>query len=312
MIISHYVLCFFFYSLIGWVWETIFCTFTRHRWANRGFLYGPICPIYGAGGIAIQLLVQLLTSLTGAASATEFAWWQIFLFSFVVCTILEYITHYLLEKLFHAYWWDYTNMPLNINGRICLPVSACFGLAGVLLVYVVIPAAGNLAELVPDLLTEALALVLVFILGMDVMLTITSLTSFEKNVEAMGEKINQHMEQFVASLPGGRTGTEAAMVTEREAFSRKSMDELIENMRASGRSSIQRVKEYRPRKPRKSRKQPEGPELRDYLELPREQLDQLLVQVKEHLTKEKEKARAWNREQKRKRKQQKHSERGKH
>lgn len=280
MILSRYVLYFVLYSFIGWVWETILCTCTSHKWASRGFLYGPICPIYGFGGVAIQLLAHLLSQLLPSASMADFQWWQVFLFSFVVCTILEYTTHWLLEKLFHAYWWDYTNMPLNLHGRICLPASTCFGLAGVLLVYVVLPHSSTMFDAVPPLLIEGLSLLLVFVLSMDLTLTVTALTNFEQNVAAMEERINQHMEQFVASLPGGKAGVEAAVATEREAYSGKTTEELVAGMRSTYRGAVQRVKGYLPRKPKK------GKEPREY----REHIDQLRIQAKEYLAREKEKA----------------------
>ena len=308
MIISRYVIWFFLYSFIGWIWETIFCTAKSRQWANRGFLYGPICPIYGAGGVVIQLLMGLLTSLTGFESASDFSVWQVFLFSFIVCTVLEYVTHWLLETFFHAYWWDYTNMPLNINGRICLPASCAFGLAGVALVYLLMPAMENFAAAVPPLLVEALSLVLIFLLSMDITLTISALSGFERSVAAMDEKITQHMEQFVASLPGGQTGSQAAMATEREAFERKSMNELLENMHASYRSSIQRVKSFQPRRPsKKSAGRPELPDLKDYLDqhLQTERIDQLRIQFKEHMTLEREKARQRKQEQKKQQKKRK-------
>lgn len=298
MAISQYVLCFFLYAFAGWLWETLFCTIKSRRWANRGFLYGPVCPLYGTGGVAMQLLIQLISALSGGRDVTDFAWWQVFLFCLVVCTVLEYFTHWLLEKLFHAYWWDYTNMPLNLNGRICLPASLVFGAAGVLLVYVILPRTDSLFSSAPGLLVEGLSLVLIFLLGMDVALTVSALTDFEKKVTAMQENIAQHMEQFVASLPGGHTGTEAAMATEREAYTRKSTEELMQNMRALGRSSIQRVKTYRPRKP--DRKQKHTPELR----LRREQVDQLRIQVQTYMNTEREKARERQRQQKQRRKEQ--------
>ena len=81
MWISRYFVYFVIFSFFGWIYESIYCTIKSKRWENRGFLYGPLCPIYGAGGVGITAIV------------------------------LEYGTSWTLEKLFHAYWWDYSEMP---------------------------------------------------------------------------------------------------------------------------------------------------------------------------------------------------------
>ena len=95
----------------------------QKKWENRGFLYGPLCPIYGAGGVAITAIADFISAHTDAT----FTWWQIFLVAFLGSIVLEYGTSWALEKLFHAYWWDYSSMPLNINGRVCFPYSVGFG-----------------------------------------------------------------------------------------------------------------------------------------------------------------------------------------
>ena len=120
---------FVIYSIFGWIYESTYCTINERRWENRGFLYGPVCPIYGIGIIFIILMWHV-----AEARGIDLAWWQIFLCSFIGSIILEYSTHWALEKLFHAYWWDYSNMPLNVNGRICLPASLLFGMGGLAVV----------------------------------------------------------------------------------------------------------------------------------------------------------------------------------
>lgn len=107
----------------------------QKKWENRGFLYGPLCPIYGAGGVAITAIADFISAHTDAT----FTWWQIFLVAFLGSIVLEYGTSWALEKLFHAYWWDYSSMPLNINGRVCFPYSVGFGVAGLIVVYFIAP-----------------------------------------------------------------------------------------------------------------------------------------------------------------------------
>ena len=131
MWLSRYFVYFIIFSCMGWIYESIYCTIRAKKWENRGFLYGPLCPIYGAGGVAITAIADLISAHTDAT----FTWWQIFLVAFLGSIVLEYGTSWALEKLFHAYWWDYSSMPLNINGRVCFPYSVGFGVAGLIVVY---------------------------------------------------------------------------------------------------------------------------------------------------------------------------------
>lgn len=111
-LMNRYIISFFIFSITGWIWESIYCTIKNKKWANRGFLYGPLCPIYGFGSVCILILYDLNKSSVMAKPSLL----QIFIFSFFGSMILEYVSSYALEKLFHARWWDYTGMPLSING----------------------------------------------------------------------------------------------------------------------------------------------------------------------------------------------------
>ncbi len=127
MDICSYVAWFGLFSILGWVYECAYCAIRTKRWDNRGFLFGPVCPIYGFGVSALLIVAQALAS-SGATSANA-AWWQVLLCASAGSAVLEYTTSYVLEKCFHARWWDYSNVPLNLNGRICLPFALCFGAA---------------------------------------------------------------------------------------------------------------------------------------------------------------------------------------
>ena len=116
MIFSLYFVYFIEASFIGWVWECTYNAVKQHRWENRGFLFGPVIPIYGVGTVGMMIIVRLLPTL----AADDVSLWKVFLISVVGSAILEYLTSYFMEKLFHAVWWDYSDMPLNIHGRICL------------------------------------------------------------------------------------------------------------------------------------------------------------------------------------------------
>ena len=125
MWVSKYFVYFVVYSFMGWLYESMYCTIKGGKWENRGFLYGPICPIYGAGAVALTAIDDYLHYIN-----FQYEWWQVVLVSMLGSMVLEYTTSWILEKLFHAYWWDYSDIPFNINGRICLPCTLGFGAAG--------------------------------------------------------------------------------------------------------------------------------------------------------------------------------------
>lgn len=106
------------YSFLGWCCECVYCSFGQGEWINRGFLTGPFCPIYGFGAVATLALLQFLPSSALA----------VFFGGMLITSTLEYITSWAMEKLFNARWWDYSQRPFNIHGRVCLLNSTLFGL----------------------------------------------------------------------------------------------------------------------------------------------------------------------------------------
>ena len=117
------------YSFIGWAYEsTGYSLFEDGKFRNRGYFIGPYCPIYSVVSIVNVFLLQ------GIADP-----FRIVFFSALVCTLIEFITSYVLEKLFNARYWDYSAYPLNINGRVSLPSSLFFGFAVLFLVKILHP-----------------------------------------------------------------------------------------------------------------------------------------------------------------------------
>ena len=177
MWISRYVCLFLVYGFLGWIYETVFCTLKDGKWDNRGFLYGPVLPIYGTGAVAITFVVSF--SDERGVPLTPM---QLYMISVVGSAILEYVTSWTLEKLFHALWWDYSRLPLNVHGRISLFTSLGFGAGGLLLVYVIIPYFEGLVSSIPPLMTELLSLCLLFAFAVDLTLTVTALYHFDQIV----------------------------------------------------------------------------------------------------------------------------------
>ena len=126
------VLLFFAYALLGWCIEVTLKYFQFHRFINRGFLTGPWLPIYGSGAVLITLAVDGLAPLESSVGTT-------FALSFVLCGTVEYLTSFALEKRYHARWWDYSQKPMNLHGRVWIGNLILFGLGGVLIAKVLNP-----------------------------------------------------------------------------------------------------------------------------------------------------------------------------
>ncbi len=126
------LLIFFVFSFVGWVIEVILKYFQFGRFINRGFLVGPWLPIYGAGAALITLAVEGLTPVEKGIGTT-------FAISLIVCGLIEYLTSYYMEKRFHARWWDYTQKPMNLNGRIWIGNLILFGIGGVVIIHLANP-----------------------------------------------------------------------------------------------------------------------------------------------------------------------------
>lgn len=133
-IIQKYFMLFMLYSVCGWIIEMVWCAIIQKRVTDRGFLIGPYCPIYGVCAVFVITLLKKYN--------TDF--FAVFMLSLLICSVVEYITSYIMEKLFKARWWDYSNQKLNINGRVCLRNALLFGLLGMVLVCIVNPYTENI------------------------------------------------------------------------------------------------------------------------------------------------------------------------
>lgn len=139
--IRIYFLLFIIYAVAGWTIEVIGKLIECKRFINRGFLIGPYCPIYGYGALLITLLLNKYTSDPIV----------LFVMAMLICGILEYLTSYLMEKVFKARWWDYSKKKYNINGRVCLDTIIPFGILGLFIMYISNPFLLSKLELLPEL-----------------------------------------------------------------------------------------------------------------------------------------------------------------
>lgn len=154
------VLLFFVYAFAGWCMEVALKYRQYHRFINRGFLTGPVCPIYGCGAVLITLVIGNLTSVESGLVMT-------FALSFVICGAVEYLTSLVLEKIFHARWWDYSQKPMNLHGRVWIGNLLLFGLAGIAIIHLLNPAIYRVFDRIPTGTREVLAVVLLAIIAAD-------------------------------------------------------------------------------------------------------------------------------------------------
>lgn len=189
--LTMYFLLFFIYSFCGWLLE-VSCKLQEYkRFINRGFLIGPYCPIYGWGAISITFLLYRYS----------YDPLVLFIMTIVTCAILEYITSYIMEKLFKARWWDYSKRKFNLNGRICLGTTIPFGLFGMFLTYVSNPfIINNLNKLdINTLNTIAISLFSIYVI--DNIISTTVILGFRKTTVEVGKEGPQdNTEQITAKV----------------------------------------------------------------------------------------------------------------
>lgn len=165
--VHQWVLLFYLYCFMGWIWESCYVSLKNHKWVNRGFLKGPLLPIYGSGAIVV-----LISTLVVQKNLV-----LVFIIGMIAATILEYITGALMEKLFHVRYWDYTTEPFNINGHVCLLCSLAWGVFSVLLVRFVNPPIEYLINNIPDEILEISAYIIT------VFITIDAVQSFNEAMD---------------------------------------------------------------------------------------------------------------------------------
>ena len=123
------ILYFFLFAFMGWLMETIYAIFTLGHFVKRGFLYGPICPIYGYGALMLILFLRKYRNKD----------LKLFIYAGVIFSTFEYVVSYCLDALFAMNWWDYTNEFLNLNGRISIFYSVAWGIIAILFINHIYP-----------------------------------------------------------------------------------------------------------------------------------------------------------------------------
>ena len=247
--IELYISLFFIYSFAGWFMESVigYFIYKKEKFINRGFLVGPICPVYGIGVILVTLL---LTKYKEDIVA-------LYVLATVICGALEYFTSFIMEKLFNARWWDYHDKKFNINGRICLETLLPFGIGASLILYIFNPMILSVLSSIPETAFTIIVLILSIMAIIDFIISLSIISSFKgfvysakdntqeistkvkEKAEAIEEEIKAQSEEMIMSAESSarhairKTIIKGKLYNRKVKFKRKhfakSITELISN-----------------------------------------------------------------------------------
>ncbi|MDE6939191.1 MAG: hypothetical protein K2P28_13645 [Lachnospiraceae bacterium] len=219
MQIFYFIFYFFRFGFLGGCTEVVFATVKQRRFVNRGFLNGPICPVYGVG---VGMVVILLES-------AEMTIVPLYVVSTVLVTAIEGITGYLMDRMFHHKWWDYSNQPLNIGGYVCLLFSLAWGVACVIMVRIIHPVVNRGVEWIPVVLGSILVSILGAVVFVDLCATVSGIMKLNKKLDVM-EKIAAELKEISDSL--GENIYENVMETmEFSEETKKQLDTTVSELR---------------------------------------------------------------------------------
>lgn len=239
----QWLLFFFIYCFLGWVWESCYVSAKNREWINRGFLHGPMLPIYGSGAIIVLLCT------IGVRDQIVLT----FLFGMIGATILEYVTGACMERLFRVRYWDYSHMPLNLKGYICLPVSLGWGVFSVLLMRVIHVPIENLVLQIPERIAEVVSVVCSSAFAVDFTLSFSEAMDLRDmliRLSDSNEKIQRLQKRLEVVSAFAEDGLmQYQMKREERKMSRKEfLERMIERQRENRRMMlvelIDRVNEY--------------------------------------------------------------------
>lgn len=216
--LSQWILFFFLYSFFGWIWESCYVSVKKQRWVNRGFMHGPVLPLYGSGAVVI------LVSTIGVRENPAL----VFIMGMAGATVLEYFTGAAMEKLFHVRYWDYSNIKFNVNGYICLAASFCWGCFSLLLVRVIHIPAERFVLQIPDRAADIIAFVFTaaaavdftqsFNEAMDMKRILLQLEESRKQIRTMQDKLKVSTAEMRREIKEHSEEWEARRRSRRERY----------------------------------------------------------------------------------------------
>lgn len=218
MMLENVLAYFVIYALGGWMLEVAFAAFKEKKFVNRGMLNGPVCPIYGFGMVLVLLLLEPLNNNVPI----------LFIGSVIVCSVLEYITGFVLEKVFHTRWWDYSDVKFNLGGYICLSFSIYWGIICVLIVHFIQPTIERFVNLINHNLLIFILIVFYALLIVDFIVTAQTLYKLRLKLVRM-DKVAKDMKELSNDL-GYRIYQRTMKVEDLIDKNRPFIDELGEGL----------------------------------------------------------------------------------
>ena len=212
MDIYYMILYFFVYGFLGWCAEVGFAAVKEHKFVNRGFLNGPICPIYGVG---VTIVIAFLTPYKDNLIL-------LYISSVILVTLLEGVTGWAMDKIFHNKWWDYSKQPFNIGGYVCLIFSLVWGIACVAIMDLVHPLIHQALTFIPHTLGIVLMAVLGIAMFADLYVTASAIFKFNKRLASM-EKIAGELHEISDQIGEDIYETVVAAM-EKQEVSRQKLD----------------------------------------------------------------------------------------
>lgn len=213
----HIFYNFFLYALLGWIYESTYVSVKKKSLVNRGFLNGPIIPLYGLGATLVYIV-----------------FWQyreqyliVFLGGMILATLLEYITSLTMELIFHAKWWDYSDIKFNFQGRICLIASLFWGLLSLIMIVFIQPKTIKLLELIPDKFGVYFSYVISVVFLTDMTSTIVHMLQLNQLLDEL-QKMKQEFSDYIES-----TKLYASKEEWKNKFSIIKLSDLLENIKGS-------------------------------------------------------------------------------
>ncbi len=225
---------FMIYSIIGWMIEVSYHAVTMGKVVNRGFLNGPLCPVYGSGVLMVLMVVDLCGELFGFETDLSRAKViELFIIGIIFATLIELIAGFLLDQLFHARWWDYRDRRFNLNGYICLEFSIYWGLGIAFVLRVIQPVFENIVSSIPVRISWILLSAFYLIFIIDIVLTVLTILKLNKQLEKMRDmeaaiqKLSGSMSEFI----GTSTIKTVEKINESQDKVEHAKDELKEDIR---------------------------------------------------------------------------------
>ena len=239
-IIIDYFLIFILCSVIGWVCETIMYAIRDKKAVKRGFLFGPLCPIYGSGAVISSAVLYGRISDFFAKFGDIWHYVALFFLGMLLCNVIEYLTSYVLEKAFKTRWWDYSYKKFQINGRICLTSSLLFGFGVATYIKFVQPyILYVLDEIFPFPAKLITAFVLYTVIIIDVMLTVQSMKDVIKSLRELEQYAVDNAQKGIDKVHNKRNEYIETVKTNEQ------IDAIIKKL-SDEKSLLSRAKRYFP------------------------------------------------------------------